>query len=265
MRGPISWVKSLLAVPTADATTNVYSRDVVGIKTDAAVQTVGTTKSIVAYVKGILTYLLVATADATTNTAAKDVIGNKEDAAVTTVATTKTIMAYVKGVVGVAGALADSAVNAVGTTATLMSYVKALVAGSATGAGTTFWVQKSFASTAIVTAGADLTGASSGGDLEIEQIILRTDATGLATGTNVEIESNNALGLADILVEAVANLGANKTITLDNASVTKIRTILTSTKKLTIKSTVGNCDGAGNLHVSIKFRRLVAGATVAAA
>jgi hypothetical protein len=220
MRGPISWVKSLLAVPTADATTNAYARDVVGNKTDAAVTTVGTTK---------------------------------------------TIMAYVKGVVGVVGALADSAANAVGTSSTLMSYIKALVAGSNTGAGTTFWVQKSFASTAIVTAGADLTGASSGGDLEIEQIILRTDATGLATGTNVEIESNNALGLADILVEAVANLGANKTITMDNASVTKIPTILTSTKKLTIKSTVANCDGAGNLHVSIKFRRLAAGATVAAA
>lgn len=220
MRGPISWVKSLLAVPTADATTNAYARDVVGNKTDAAVTTVGTTK---------------------------------------------TIMAYVKGVVGVVGALADSAANAVGTSSTLMSYIKALVAGSNTGAGTTFWVQKSLTSSAIVKAGVDITGASSGGDLEIEQIILRTDGTGLATATNLEIESDNALGLADVLVEAVANLGANKTVTLDTASITKVKTILTSTKKLIAKATVDDCTGAGVLHVSIKFRRLAAGATVAAA
>jgi hypothetical protein len=249
----------------ADATTNSYSRDVVGNKEDAAVSTATTTKSIMGYIKGVLALFIVPTADASTNATARDVVGNKTDATVTTVAATKSLMGYAKGAVAVCGALADAAANAVGTSSTLMSYVKALVAGSNTGLGTTFWVQKSFASTAIVTAGADLTGASSGGDLEIEEIILRTDATGLATGTNVEIESNNALGLADILVEAVANLGANKTITMDNASVTKIKTILTSTKKLTIKSTVANCDGAGNLHVSVKFRRLAAGATVAAA
>jgi len=43
-----------LAVPSADSTDNVYERDVIGNKTDAAVTSVGTTKSLMAYVKGIL-------------------------------------------------------------------------------------------------------------------------------------------------------------------------------------------------------------------
>lgn len=41
-------------VPTADATTNTYMRDVVGIKTDAAVGAVTTDKSLMGYLKGVL-------------------------------------------------------------------------------------------------------------------------------------------------------------------------------------------------------------------
>ncbi len=43
---------TLLAVPSADAATNVNERDVVGNKTDASVYVAGTTNSIAAYVKG---------------------------------------------------------------------------------------------------------------------------------------------------------------------------------------------------------------------
>ena len=270
------------AVPTADATTNAYERDAVGNKTDAAVTTVGTTKSLMAYIKGLLGLHPVPTADATTNTNMRDVVGNKTDAAVSTATTTKSLMAYIKGILAlllvptadattnatindVVGNKTDAAVNAVAVNKSLMGYLKALIAGSHTAAGTTFWVQKSLTSSAVVQAGVDITGASSGGDLEIEQIIVRTDGTGLATGTNFVVKSDNALGLANILVEAVANLGANKTVNLGDASVTKVPTILTSTKKLIAASTVADCTGGGVVHLSIKFRRLVAGATVAAA
>lgn len=41
-------------VPTADATSNSFMQHVVGNKTDAAVYTVGTTKSLIAYLKGLL-------------------------------------------------------------------------------------------------------------------------------------------------------------------------------------------------------------------
>jgi len=47
-------LKNISKVPTADASTNVYTRDVVGIKTDAAVTTVGTVATLVAYIKGLL-------------------------------------------------------------------------------------------------------------------------------------------------------------------------------------------------------------------
>ena len=46
------------AVPTADATSNATHSQVTGNKTDAAVVVVGTTKSVIAYVKGILTTVL---------------------------------------------------------------------------------------------------------------------------------------------------------------------------------------------------------------
>lgn len=48
-------VASDVTVPSANSTENVYTRDVVGNKTDTAQTTVGTTRSIIAYVKGILT------------------------------------------------------------------------------------------------------------------------------------------------------------------------------------------------------------------
>lgn len=85
------------AVPVADVATNTLLRDVAGNKTDAAVTAVGTTKSIIAYAKGLVSMLTVAVADAATNAWAGDVVGNKTDAAVVAVGTTKSILAYVKG------------------------------------------------------------------------------------------------------------------------------------------------------------------------
>lgn len=47
-------IVAALAVPAADAVTNTYMRDVIGIKTDTANTTVGLTSSLMRYVKGIL-------------------------------------------------------------------------------------------------------------------------------------------------------------------------------------------------------------------
>ncbi len=55
-----------LTVPSADSTDNVYERDVVGNKTDAAATTVGTTKSAMAYLKGLLGLVLPSKTSATT-------------------------------------------------------------------------------------------------------------------------------------------------------------------------------------------------------
>lgn len=57
----IGVVDGLLDVPAKDATTDAYMREVVGKKDDTAVDTVGTTKSLVAYVKGVMNDLSNAT------------------------------------------------------------------------------------------------------------------------------------------------------------------------------------------------------------
>lgn len=95
----VSAVAALLTVPTADVVTNTNERDVIGNKTDAAVTAVGTTKSIAAYAKGLVTMNTVQSADATNNAFAGDVVGNKTDAAVSVVGTTKSLMAYIKGLI----------------------------------------------------------------------------------------------------------------------------------------------------------------------
>lgn len=50
-------LNTIAAVPTADSTANLLARDVGGNKEDAAQTTVGTTRSIIAYVKGVLNQL----------------------------------------------------------------------------------------------------------------------------------------------------------------------------------------------------------------
>jgi hypothetical protein len=95
-------VKGLLglhSIPAADVTANTNIRDVVGNKTDTAVTTVGTTKSLMGYVKGTLDSVVVPTADTTDNNSIRDVIGNKSDALVTDVRTTASVIAYLKGLI----------------------------------------------------------------------------------------------------------------------------------------------------------------------
>jgi len=95
--GSNSSITALLAVPSADVTTNTNERDVIGNKTDAAITAVGTTKTVTAYAKGLVTMNTVQSADSTNNAFAGDVIGNKTDAAVYTPGTTKSILAHAKG------------------------------------------------------------------------------------------------------------------------------------------------------------------------
>ena len=131
-------------------------------------------------------------------------------------------------------------------------------------AGSEFWlVKKAVVSSTIVQAGVDLTLPSIGGELAIKDIIVKTDATGLAAGTNFQITSDNANGIAVFFATAVSGLGANKTIDLSNASVTKLKSVLESGKKLKLSSTAADCTGAGTIDVYVLCQRLTAGANVA--
>lgn len=127
--------------------------------------------------------------------------------------------------------------------------------------GSTIMVKRTITSSAILTASAT-TFLTATGELAIDNIIVKSDATGLAGGTNFQILTNNAKGLANILVETVANLGTNKTIDLNNASVTKIRSSIETTKALQVQSTVGACTGSGTIDIIVAARRVTAGAVL---
>ena len=133
-------------------------------------------------------------------------------------------------------------------------------------AGSSFWKKFVLTSSDIITTAADLTGVANG-DLIIEQVILATDATGLATGTNFQLNiSGETYGEDKPIVETVANLGANITRSLIHGSddrtndrflsVTGTPFILEAGAKLQYSSTVADCTGAGKVAILIKFTRL---------
>lgn len=160
--------------------------------------------------------------------------------------------------------LADSKslIDAIGSNGTTLVYGSGSILGAK---GTSFWIKKTMVSSAIVSgAPVDITSVSSGGELAVEDVIVKTDGTGLATGTNFELKTDNARGQLNFFVETVANLGASVTVNLDAASVTGERTILESGKKFQVQSTVLDCTGGGEIDIYIKLRRIDAGATVAA-
>lgn len=96
----------------ANDTSGALFQGVIGNKADTTVTTIGTTASILAYLKGVLSWLLVPSADAVTNASLRDVVGNKTDAAVTTVGTTASLVAYIKGLLsGLAGTATDFTVG----------------------------------------------------------------------------------------------------------------------------------------------------------
>lgn len=138
--------------------------------------------------------------------------------------------------------------------------------------GASFWVKKTITSSSITTSAQALTTAATG-QLLVKQIIVKTDATGLAGGTNFQILSNNAKGLANIAVETVANLGANVTKVLSighatadnttgagNFTVTSIPTILESGKVLQFSNTSAAGTGVGTIDVFVQFERIDANA-----
>lgn len=134
-----------------------------------------------------------------------------------------------------------------------------------TAAGSIFVVKKTLTSSAVVQAGVDVTAVSTVGDIQLIDVLLQCDATGLAAGTNFTLECNNTKGSAVFLSTAVSGLGANAVMDLDSASVTSKTVVLESGKKIIAKSTVADCTGAGTVDVYLICRRLADNATLTAA
>lgn len=135
-----------------------------------------------------------------------------------------------------------------------------------------FWVTKTITSSTITTSAQDLTTTATG-RLFVKQIIVKTDTTGLAGGTNFTILSNNANGVVNILVETIGNLGASATKVLAGVAtaadtttsdgtptVTSLPTVLEAGKKLQYLNTGGVGTGAGVIEISVLFQRVDANA-----
>lgn len=102
----------------------------------------------------------------------------------------------------------------------------------------------------------------SGGDVFIENIVVETDATGLAGGTNVQFSSDDPIGASNLLAETVANLGANKTVDINTASVAKQRATIRNGFHLRINSTAAPCTGVGVWNAVIQYRPEVPSASM---
>nr|NIV11640.1 hypothetical protein [Fodinibius sp.] len=128
--------------------------------------------------------------------------------------------------------------------------------------GSVFWVKKTVVSNTILTASpVDISGVATG-ELNVEAVTLKTDATGLAGGTNFQLKSDNARGNPIFAEETVANLGANVTLDMETFSAAAFKTVIENGKKLQVQSTVGDCTGTGEIDIYIKFSRVTAGATI---
>lgn len=142
--------------------------------------------------------------------------------------------------------------------------------------GATFWVKKTVTSSDILAASAvDITSVASGGELAIEDIVIKTDSTGLATGTTFRIISDNTKGTTAIFLTKISKMGANKMLNFksefndaNNASETtgiNSPTVLELGKKLSVRNTDAASTGAGTIDIYIKFRKLSDTATCKAA
>lgn len=188
------------SVATVDGTANAVPGDVIGNKTDAAVTAVGTTKSIEAYVKGLITMETVQAADSTNNAFAGDVIGNKTDAAVQTKGTTKSLMGYAKGLV-------DALTSAAGF-ATFPS--SAVPANGVNLAQVIREIYDQEERSAVKAAATLVNGATlftiAGGSIEIENLFLYQLTVNDATASTVQFSSTPTLGSAKAISAASASL-----------------------------------------------------------
>jgi len=137
--------------------------------------------------------------------------------------------------------------------------------------GSTFVVSKTLVHSTIVTAASDVTGASSGGALLIEDVVLCNDSTAMDSGGNtadLDFTVTNATYAAGAVFATVDDDGvaANATLSGSNGDFnTFYPVVLESGKKVQVAAGDEVFTSGGTLQINIKFRRMAAAATVAAA
>jgi len=117
----------------------------------------------------------------------------------------------------------------------------------------TFVVEKIITSSDILTASDTNIAQFEWNGVIIEDVIARTDSTGLAWGTNFQL-------LADDIVffsTAISWLWADAIVDLRNASVTGIKTSLwTGTKNVSVQNTAADGTGAWTITIQLVCRKL---------
>lgn len=101
------------------------------------------------------------------------------------------------------------------------------------------------------------------GSFYIEDAIIETSSTPLATGTGIQMDIDADLyGVTTFYEEVIANLGANSTVALKDASVTSTTAIIDNDSTLTINNTSGGSFTGGDIKVTFVFRLLEDGSTI---
>lgn len=142
------------------------------------------------------------------------------------------------------------------------------------GGGEVFWRKITVTSSKIKTATKlAITGAATG-DLALTQVVLKTDTTGLAGGTNFQLGSTNLKGVANIAVETIANLGASITKSYGNPpagdtttsdggyTVTQLVTVIEAGANLYLQNSASDGTGAGTVDIYLKFERITDNAEI---
>lgn len=115
-----------------------------------------------------------------------------------------------------------------------------------------FVIEKKLTSSDITTSDVNIAQFDWNGAI-IEDIIIRTDSTGLAWGTNFQLKADWIL----FFVTATSWLGASAIMDMNWASVTGIQAILeTGSKNITVSNTVAVWTGAWVATIEIVFRKL---------
>lgn len=97
------------------------------------------------------------------------------------------------------------------------------------------------------------------GKLRVHAILLNTDATGLAGGTNFQIKKNSTVKLA----ETVSNLGASAEVDGSAASVTALSGfVMDNGDTLSVQNSVADGTGAGVITITLLAHRLTVGASL---
>jgi len=114
----------------------------------------------------------------------------------------------------------------------------------------------------------DVTAASSGGALMLEEAIVQNGGTAFdssADGAVFEMFSDNTSGSATWFKTTEASLAADVSLDIDNAATTGTRMVLESGKKIKLKATTEDfTSSTGNATIYLKFRPVTAGASVVA-